>query len=470
MSSPERDMIVRLLVALHEGPKSLSELTQELQRDQTLASDLTSEATVQSTLAKLVGFEVVRATATRAGTEYELAVPIDTIAPLLSSGARDPWKRIENWRTKVSSGRGAVRGARRAPDAAPETPVATSARPGAAAEVSETSETVRETFDSYYVQEVFFATDREHSANANDRPFTSERAPDGQLTFGRCEVSIPHNHELGSLESPSLVRLELNFDPAKHVTLLTTGVLTRDRVFASIEERLQLPEADLMIFVHGYNVSFQDAVRRTAQLAYDLQYEGAAMTYSWPSRGELLDYAVDGNNAEWAQPHFEAFLRSLVERFGARRINIIAHSMGNRLVTRSVASLARAGVEPIGTVVLAAPDIDRDVFLQLAQALKAGAKHVVLYASSFDRALRASKRIHGYPRAGDCGEGIVVCEGIQTIDVSMLSADFTGHGYFGNNISVMADLYYLLKGQQPRRFRLRAQTAAAGGSYWRFVP
>jgi esterase/lipase superfamily enzyme len=465
MSNPEREIVVNLLTTLYEGPKSLDELMRSLREVKTLAAVSISEEAVKVYVGKLVQLDIVRADETGNGTVYTLAVPLETIAPLLRSTSRDPWKRLENWRTKLSGQRN-VRAASKTSVSA-DAPDSTPSFAGSL-QMPVTPKPVATTFDSYYVQEVFFATDRQRAPG--DGPFTSGRAPDGELTFGRCEVSIPHNHELGSLESPSLVRLELRYDPTKHVALLTTAVMSRQELFTSLAERLQPDSANAMIFVHGYNVSFDNAVRRTAQLAYDLQYEGPAIAYSWPSQGELLDYAVDGNNAEWAQPHFEAFVRALAERFEPKRTNVIAHSMGNRLVTRSLANLAQTGLGPIGTVVLAAPDIDRDVFLQLALALKAGARNVVLYASSHDRALQVSKRIHGYPRAGDCGRDIVVFDGIQTIDVSLLSADFTGHGYFGNNISVMADLYYLLKGQQPRRFRLRSQTAAGGGSYWRFVP
>ena len=278
-------------------------------------------------------------------------------------------------------------------------------------------------------------------------------------------MSIPDTHALGNLESPSYLRFEFSADPAKHVVLLRLETMGAN----AFRDRVKAVDTGILIFVHGYNVDFDDAVRRTAQLAFDLQYDGIAITYSWPSGGQLLDYPRDETNAEWSQPNFQRFLRDVSQWAGAARINVIAHSMGNRLVARSLANLQSSDLsDRLSTVVMAAPDIDRAVFLQLAGALRQRADHIVLYASEHDRALRVSKLFHGYPRAGDSAE-ILVCDGIQTVDVSELKADFTGHGYFGNDINVVADLYYLLKGQRPPRFRLK-HVAAEGGTYWRFVP
>jgi esterase/lipase superfamily enzyme len=252
--------------------------------------------------------------------------------------------------------------------------------------------------------------------------------------------------------------------------VLATQRIEKDELYIAVNDRLAGDTAGLLVFVHGYNVAFEDALRRTAQIAFDLQYNGIPVTYSWPSKGQFADYTVDETNAEWSQPHFQEFLTGLAQRTGAHRINIVAHSMGNRIVARTIASLSsRKDHERYGVYVLAAPDIDRDVFLQMAQALAAGARNVILYASSHDRALRASKLVHGYPRAGESDNNIAVCDGIQTVDVSALAADFTGHGYFGDNVNVVSDLYYLLRGQVPRRFRLKEETNKRG-SLWRFVP
>jgi esterase/lipase superfamily enzyme len=329
---------------------------------------------------------------------------------------------------------------------------------------------------NYAVQPVYFATDRalKKAPSAEVPDFTSDRAPRGDLSYGRCDVSIPRSHEVGKLESPSIWRLEFREDPERHVVLVSGALFPEaDTFFDHIDTGLaarDLEDQRLLVFVHGYNVSFKDAVRRTGQLSYDLDYGGVPITYSWPSRGELLGYVVDENNIEWTTPHLEAFLAALQNKTRARKIDVVAHSMGNRAVTRALTNLALhgSGVR-LTNVVLAAPDIDREIFLQLADALAKTADTVTLYASSRDRALQASKKINGYPRAGDTGEDIVVRQPIQTVDVSALDTDFLGHGYVAGNTTIVSDLYWLLRGRVPPRFRLKAGTNV-NGQFWRFIP
>ena len=92
---------------------------------------------------------------------------------------------------------------------------------------------------------------------------------------------------------------------------------------------------EALVFIHGYNVSFENAVKRTAQIAYDLQFPGAPVCYSWPSRGGLADYTRDENQAEWTVVHLHTFLQELVQQSGAKSVHLIAHSMGNRAATGS---------------------------------------------------------------------------------------------------------------------------------------
>ena len=87
-----------------------------------------------------------------------------------------------------------------------------------------------------------------------------------------------------------------------------------------------------------------------------------------------------------------------------------------------------------GQVIFAAPDIDRDRFIQLAAKFKGCAARFTLYASSRDVALLASKFVHGYPRAGEAGEALLVVDGVDTIDASLVDTSLVGlrHSYFGD--------------------------------------
>ena len=229
--------------------------------------------------------------------------------------------------------------------------------------------------------------------------------------------------------------------------------------------------------MHGFNVSFADAARRTAQLAYDLQLDGAAGFYSWPSRGvpDLLGYTHDENSVQWTVPHLVAFLEELARDSGAERIHLIAHSMGNRALAAALQEIAwKMAAHPappsFAEVILTAPDIDAEVFRGLAQAMRPTARRMTLYASGRDRALKVSHGIHGYGRAGDVEPEIVVVDGLDSIDASAVDTGLLGHSYFADQRSVISDIFYLrarraAAGETPRSLAAdRARRAASGPS------
>jgi esterase/lipase superfamily enzyme len=279
---------------------------------------------------------------------------------------------------------------------------------------------------------------------------------------------------MGELESPSLLRLEFRTDPEKHIVLLGVSPQTRDEFYREISDRASRSRRkEILVFVHGYDNTFEDAARRTAQLAYDLGFDGAPILYSWPSAGNPLSYPADETSVEWSTPHLKAFLEDLAARSGATTIHLVAHSMGNRAVAGALntPATARSDTTPLFKhVVLAAPDIDAGVFKQLATTLKKSADHVTLYASSRDEALLASHIFHQYARAGESGNQIVVVEGVDTIDATAVSTGLgLEHSYFADNKSILTDLYYLLRDNAApdSRFGLRRR---ANLGYWVFQP
>ena len=152
-----------------------------------------------------------------------------------------------------------------------------------------TSSPVR--LNNYAVVRVLYATDRNRTPKLKPaKMFGDDR---GILSYGHCDVSIPRDHRMGVLEKPSIWRLEFREDPAKHVVLLETVVRTKDDYFQDLEDRIHASEKNsAFLFVHGYNVTFEDAARRTAQMAYDLAFEGVPVFYSWPSQGSIPAYCV----------------------------------------------------------------------------------------------------------------------------------------------------------------------------------
>ena len=319
---------------------------------------------------------------------------------------------------------------------------------------------------------VFFATDRNLTASRHPREiFGGGRS---SLSYGTSYVSIPLNHRRGELESPSIWKLEFRENVAKHVVLLRVLVQSKDSYFSDLAERVKASsQSSAFLFIHGYNVSFQDAARRTAQIWYDLNFDGAPVFYSWPSQGTPAAYTVDEQNIEWTQTNLKDFLEDFFVRSDAQNVYLIAHSMGNRALTRAVASLLAEKPflrQRLTEVILAAPDIDADVFKRdIAPTLTKMGRPITLYASSEDRALVASKSVHGYPRAGDSGGGLLLLPGIETIDATGTDTSFLAHSYFAETSPVLMDLSALVVTRQRAEQRtglLRVNTRA--GKYWVF--
>jgi len=296
---------------------------------------------------------------------------------------------------------------------------------------------------------VFFATDRLRLPKLTGGvQYGKQRSLMGSVHYGKCEVSIPASHKIGKLETPSILRLEFRPDPKKHIVLTKTDSLEEEEFFQQVQTSVSRSVTkDAFVFIHGFNVSFEDAARRTGQIAYDLDFVGAPVFYSWPSNGKVADYPKDETNITWSTPHFQRFMKLMSERSGADRIHIIAHSMGNRAVCDALKALSYTNPYlTFSHLVLAAPDIDADTFQELAKTLQLISGRITLYESSKDKALCASKRIHGNPRAG---EPLLVVPGLDTIDASEIDTDFLGHSYFSSNWPLLSDIHAILSDDKP---------------------
>ena len=305
------------------------------------------------------------------------------------------------------------------------------------------------------------------------RAYGSER---GRLELGACEVSIPATHEPGELEGPSLLRLEFVADPAKHIVVVKAEALPYAAFYDELRARVNAsPRRDALVFVHGFNVRFEDAARRTAQIAHDLKFAGAPVCYSWPSQGGLFQYRVDEKNVAWTAVHLRQFLLDLQRESGAERIHLVAHSMGNRALTEALRLIGeqlradRHAGPVFHQVVLTAPDIDAGYFRDtIAPAITATAERVTLYASSKDRALLVARLLDQAPRAGDSGRELIVLPGLETIDVSEVDLSLLGHAYYGDNQTVLDDIRLLLRTAAPAETRpgLVRHPGPEGRTYW----
>lgn len=325
---------------------------------------------------------------------------------------------------------------------------------------------------------VFFATDR--AASNDHSAFTASRG--SAMTYGHCKVSIPYGHRAGDLERPHWYHLEFSEDPTKHVVLQGVTTETVDQFRKDVDAEIgETAGKKVLLFVHGYNVTFKDAALRTGQLAFDLDLRGkgshgVAGFYSWPSSGKPAPYAADENNAEWTQLHLTEFLTTFLDTAPAHSVYLIAHSMGSRPTLRAIATLSSTHPELVARLhglILAAPDIDADTFrTQIAPVFASTRLAGTLYVSSKDKPLAASMGWHGgYARLGDPAAGPVIVKGIETIDASEVDdGDFLGHSYFAARPALLEDIFSLMSGSTAaQRFDLTHVDISAG-RYWKFRP
>jgi esterase/lipase superfamily enzyme/predicted nucleic acid-binding Zn-ribbon protein len=270
--------------------------------------------------------------------------------------------------------------------------------------------------------------------------------------LGICEVTIPPNHVAGEVELPELTAFEFVADPTKHFVLRRIDPATDSETFyAQLRSRVaQSDDDDLFVFVHGFHNTFEDAAFRTAQIVHDLDFHGAPVFFSWPSQGRLFDYQTDENNVGEAVDDLRHFLQALNDWSGAKRIHLIAHSMGSRALANALMRLdARYRTDNVfNETVFAAPDIDAETLGQIATEMTQIVERVTVYASSRDFALRLSRFLHGddYQRAGETSPRPLVALPVETIDVSRVSS---GHAYIADTGRVLTDLLDIMKDNRP---------------------
>jgi esterase/lipase superfamily enzyme/Tfp pilus assembly protein PilF len=331
--------------------------------------------------------------------------------------------------------------------------------------------------DSHIV-EFLFATTRKQISFDPAR-FSGER---GDLTYGAARVRVPEEHHIGRIELPgytlwSLAGYENKPDEKKHFVIRSVVRLPDDDWKHHIA---QLGRNEALVFVHGYNTSFEDALYRNAQIIFDLQYKrGISVLFSWASNGRVLDYLYDTNSALNARASFLEVLRAL-RSAGVEKIHVLAHSMGNLVVLEALAQEARTS-DPlnIAQLIMAAPDVDLDAFAQLAPLVRPITRGMTLYASSADKAMDASRALAKVPRAGDVtAAGPIVLPDIDTIDVTPVGQELFGlnHDTFATGRTVLSDVSRIvLDGLRPPDARLPVEIwpmpeGALPPKFWRYRP
>lgn len=319
---------------------------------------------------------------------------------------------------------------------------------------------------------VLYATNRERTnSEAPDNYYGDKDAK--RLILGRVQVSIPTQREQGDLSVPSTWKFESTPDPKKHFVLRRPAPYDHRAAFEKANGGNAATHRPLLLFVHGFRVTFEEAALRAAQLAHDLRFSGTVLLFSWPSTGSVDAYARDEEAVELAENHFGELLETL-HAMGFKSVQLVAHSMGTRLVTRVLRQriAEKKPLPDIKELMLAAADVNAEVFRANLAPPLAGRMppRVTIYASSSDVALIASKFVHRFARVGDTKPSVFTYPPFETVDASASAPIYRafGHSYVFDSPSVLADMALLIHQGLPATSRPRLQVhGAADSKYWR---
>jgi esterase/lipase superfamily enzyme len=344
--------------------------------------------------------------------------------------------------------------------------------------------------------QIYYGTTRKREADrtkpGKTRPLATFSGAKGDaLMLGRAVVTVPIEREIGKLPRPEFDLVILRFalrqeNPERDFTLDAVDVLSPEEFKAGVNRIAGAATAykgQAFVFVHGYNTSFDDAIFRTAQLTHDLGFDGAPVAFSWPSKAGTLDYRYDLDMAPAAWRGLDELLELVASQPGVTSVNIVAHSMGSHPALQALSRRAEEakrtparGNLKLNELMLAAPDVSRSDFEEMAKSLKPIVKGgITLYASSKDKALILSRQFaSGNTRAGDIPRsGPVYVPGVDTIDISEASGSVFGvnHNTFAERAPMIQDIARIIReSSRPPDKRAKAfePVANAGKTYWKF--
>jgi esterase/lipase superfamily enzyme len=227
--------------------------------------------------------------------------------------------------------------------------------------------------------------------------FSGARGP--AVAFANITVSIPpaNARQIGEVQWPR----QVPGNPATEFVTLKADVIDRPQALAWFHRTLRTaPRRQVLVFIHGFNNRFDDAVFRFAQIVHDSHAPVVPILFTWPSRGSVLAYGYDRESTAYSRNALESLLNAVSRDPAVGEVSILAHSMGNSLALETLRQMAiRDGrVTPkIRNVLLAAPDVDVDLAREaiLDMGPRANRPSFTLFVSQDDRALAVSRRVWG---------------------------------------------------------------------------
>ena len=360
----------------------------------------------------------------------------------------------------------------------------------------------------YAILNAFFATNRTVNKEAiPGKMFREGRGSDP--VFGRSYITVKRSGDTFDIEPKSLIKVALQDAPTADATLSHNELISRKNFSKELNSAMEeFGNNDILIFVHGTTVSFEDAATQSAQLNYDLGFTGTTVFYSWPARGDTAAYIVDVESAQKSQQHFESMMNDILYLTQANKIYLVAHSMGARLVSRAMKSVFYS--EPrfrsrVKEILLVVPDIDTTEFSEeLAPSIATEYSPITLYVAGKNPSLAQSRCLNNQKLAGDnsdnlespifpispgenpafalakCienyeegsdGSGsILISKHVETINVGDADTSFSSHTNYLDKNTVVSDVRNIIFNRLRARDRRNLiQRNTSEGTYWQYA-
>ncbi|WP_455480145.1 alpha/beta hydrolase [Bartonella sp. B23] len=284
---------------------------------------------------------------------------------------------------------------------------------------------------------VYVATSRMMQNNYS-QPYGAERS--NKVHYNRVDVGIPQQHMKGVVEINAYKPTHDKYFAAVALQKYDSKEQFKQQLNAALAKKKK-GKKEIFLFIHGYNNNFADGTFRTAQFTYDYSLDVVAVHYSWPSAGSVPLYIYDRDSANFARGGLIELLK-IISETNADQISVIAHSMGNFVVMEAFRTLALQGnykpIRRITSFLMAAPDIDIDVFERQLNDIKKLPKPTAVLVSRADKALAVSGRLTGgHHRVGDGSDVEMLRKnGIAVFDFS--NVDGGTHHVFASSPTLMA--------------------------------
>jgi esterase/lipase superfamily enzyme len=256
---------------------------------------------------------------------------------------------------------------------------------------------------------ILVATTRQRSTTDPGEMFSGERA--AEVSYAAVTVSIPPDaaRKIGEIQWPA----SLPGDPRTNFVTVSAEYIDKQAFAASIVAMAkQTGRTKVLVFVHGFNNRFDEAVYRFAQIVHDSKVPVIPVLFTWPSRGEvrLRTYNYDRESANYSRDALESLLGTLTSYPVVTEVNLLAHSMGNWVALEALRGRSMRGGQTAASIradklknaMLVAPDVDVDVFRAQIQRMGTARPRIALFVSQDDSALRLSRTIaDDVPRLGN---------------------------------------------------------------------